>query len=823
MTSLTTCTYSQKPREIWRSWLFKQNCENRTLEKLSLDYAWINKRFTLYFAPLNRYFARAEYVVVDEEPYVCKDKLIHKSPLNTSADVLSLCNNSVLSINYDDDYVIFGNFLMAYVDPPKYFSLDYSSYRVEGDVIKICMSSNIDVNKEWSARNRWLKTSPICDEDLIKLALKPSAYTINKNLTVHLKALKENIKPTNYVLTHSGELAYICIEPGNNLPMCSDFDITIRYDEYYEVRNNFSILYKEKVYTHKKYRVTSDGIKICNSSDIDVYQDAKEEMKKKCDGGAVETLDFFYTVDKYFTVYFAPSNQYFTRDEYTLDSPSLYVCKGNMRNVTTANTPKEHLSLCNGSKINIAMNTTNASEVITYNGRDYFPYEYKNLANNTVIQICNSSDTDTQNVWKYRNFWVKMQQEYYRSCKENKPLDFLNLRYEQLVNDLKSFQRHCNTYFWKGVLCRTCVDKGLMTDVGMLNPAIQFSTIELLDDVIGVTIVYNEDSYSVNGSNGTITFVYEVRLQNREKLVMMVFLEVFLAGLSLSSVCLVVLLMFYSIFPQLRTLPGKNIMSLSFAYLLWNVFGLISYSIYLGGYNRKATYICAPWVVIGNYFSFNIFTNITVNIYHLQKTFCSSIPSTPSRAGASKKKQFLKYLAVGWGTPLLVIAIELVLIQTGVVGFSFSKLNMCAYSRGSFWMRYLYLSFSACLVVFDVAMFIVTGYHIRKKLMESNSILQNCNAMKKRRSFFMLLKLSTIAGFNWLPVMVFFTVSNPDRNLLLVFFVLTFLSGVYIAIAFVFTRKNYKLLRNKIMGRQGSDKIQSKNKRAKEIADITPV
>ena len=780
-----TYYYAQEACEIWKSWVFKQKCENLTLKELSLDHAAISKRFAIYFAPFNRYFTRDEYVVVDTRPYVCKDKLEAKLPLNTSGELL-LCRDSVFRMKHDREYHVFNNFSIFY-NQREY---RYNEYRVEEDEIKICNSSNIDVLNDWNTWNRWFKTSKKCDEGMVKLALKASAYTVTKDLTVYCKSLKEHFKHTNYVFTHAGKLAYICKETSNNLSLCSDYDVTIKYDERYEVWNNFSIFYKGEEYTPKKYRVTSANIKICNSSDVDIYRDAKEEMKKKCGDKEAECLDFFYTVDKNFTVYFAPSNQYFTRDEYALDSSFLCVCKGKMRKITTAKIQKDDETLCIGSKINIAMNTSNTSEVITYNDKEYYPYEYKNLANGTIVQICNSSDTDTQNIWKYRNFWEKMQQEYERDCRKTRPLNFLDLRYKQLVNELKRFEESCPNIekLWKGALC-TCDSWPITT---YINPAIQ-PVLWIVHDVI---IEYN-DSYSHTKSNNTTLVDKKFSQIKQKNLVMIIFLEIFLAGLSVSAVCLVVLLIFYFIFPQLRTLPGMNLMSLSFAYLLWNVFGIISYSLYLSGYSRRDSHRCAPWVVTGNYFSFSIFTNITVNVYHLRKTFCTSIPS--ARKGRNNTKQFVKYLAISWGIPFLVVAVEFVLIELHVVEFSFSKMNMCVYSVDSFWMGYVYLSLSGCLVIFDVFMFIVTGYYLRKRLTESTSILQNCSVMKKRKSFFILLKLSTISGFNWLPVMSF-SVSNPHPNIILALFVLTFLSGVYIAIAFVFTRKNFRLLRNRLVG-----------------------
>ena len=219
---------TQEGCEIWKSWVFKQNGKNLTLKELSLDHAAISKRFAIYFAPFNRYFTRDEYVVVDTKPYVCKDKLETKLPLNTCSELL-LCNDSVFRMKYDREYQVFHNFSIFY-NQQEY---RYNEYCVEKDEIKICNSSNIDVLNDWNTWNRWLKTSKKCNDGMVKLALKASAYTVTKDLTVYFKSLKEHFKQTNYVFTRSGNLAYVCKETGNNLSLCSESDVTIKYDERY--------------------------------------------------------------------------------------------------------------------------------------------------------------------------------------------------------------------------------------------------------------------------------------------------------------------------------------------------------------------------------------------------------------------------------------------------------------------------------------------------------------------------------------------------------------------------------------------------------------
>ena len=52
-----------------------------------------------------------------------------------------------------------------------------------------------------------------------------------------------------------------------DLSMCNDSIINIKYDDEYKVRADFSILYKNKVYDYTEYQVLNDSIKICNSTD----------------------------------------------------------------------------------------------------------------------------------------------------------------------------------------------------------------------------------------------------------------------------------------------------------------------------------------------------------------------------------------------------------------------------------------------------------------------------------------------------------------------------------------------------------------------------
>jgi hypothetical protein len=49
--------------------------------------------------------------------------------------------------------------------------------------------------------------------------------------------------------------------------MCNDSIINMKYDDEYKAWTDFSILYKNKAYDYTEHRVLNDGIKICNSTD----------------------------------------------------------------------------------------------------------------------------------------------------------------------------------------------------------------------------------------------------------------------------------------------------------------------------------------------------------------------------------------------------------------------------------------------------------------------------------------------------------------------------------------------------------------------------
>jgi hypothetical protein len=101
-----------------------------------------------------------------------------------------------------------------------------------------------------------------------------------------------------------------------------------------------------------------------------------------------------------------------------------------------------------------------------------------------------------------------------------------------------------------------------------------------------------------------------------------------------------------------------------------------------------------------------------------------------------------------------------------------------------------------CLLLYIIGMFIFTAYRIRQKLKASRNIAQKSNIVK-RRKFVILLKLSTTTALSyWFPLFIS-RIVDFDFEIKIALYTVTLLTGAYIGIAFVFTQRNYQLLKKK--------------------------
>ena len=771
-------------RTFWLNHSFKSSTGRR-------GYA-VSKQFTVYLAPRSQYFTRNNYGLGDGKLYICQEKLrpFSESMEYTQEDLL-MCNDSIINIKYDDEYKVWNNFSILH----KKKVYDYTEYRVLNDSVKICNSTDNYVRNIWKLRNYWLKAFigyKSCNFRVVFLYRQ--YYTVSKQFTVYFSPRSQYFTRNDYGVIDG--TPYICQEKLRNksseytqedLSMCNDSIINIKYNDEYKVWTNFSILYKNKMYDYTKYRVLNDGIKICNSTDNHVRNIwklrnfwAKRERYLKSCNKPFRTLWYKklnYVVSKQFTVYAAPRRQYFTRNNYGVINGKLIICVEKLRHLSNEYT-QEDLSMCNDSILNIKYDDeykvwNNFS--ILYKNKVHDYTEYRVL--NDGIKICNSVDNDVRNIWKVRNYWVK-KTRHYKSC--NKPITYTEYNPAKYTV-LKDFS----------VLIQKTNQVIAKYDYGVYQ---------------GKLIICDEKLFFYI-TNIKITIVP-------------------LCALALSFICLVLLLIIYCMLPELRTLPGLNLMSLSFAFLLWQTY-LVAFLSLHSRVGKLLKTPCDRLFVTTKFITYSILMNAAVNIYHLRKTFCGN---TLVKADVNKWKTFFKYSFFSWGIPVIITIVYTILVKVDALRFDehvvFIKKDGLRFDERIVFGKgmakendirvYQHITgdcisgritpnwsaaidvygFQGCLVLYVLVIFFFTAYRIRQKLKASSSIAQKSNIAKNHK-FVILLKLSTTTALSyWFPLFISEIVDfNFDIKIAL--YTVTLLTGAYIGIAFAFTRRNYTLLKKK--------------------------
>jgi hypothetical protein len=115
---------------------------------------------------------------------------------------------------------------------------------------------------------------------------------------------------------------------------CANFTYTIKYEDNYRVWNNFSVMYQSRMHRYNEYRVTHDGLQVCNSSHPfikqrwrDLIAREKEVLASKYCNVSVDVFYYpNYTLYRNFTVFFKPTEQSFTRQDYGVTFGYFAIC-----------------------------------------------------------------------------------------------------------------------------------------------------------------------------------------------------------------------------------------------------------------------------------------------------------------------------------------------------------------------------------------------------------------------------------------------------------------------------------------------------------------
>ena len=251
----------------------------------------------------------------------------------------------------------------------------------------------------------------------------------------------------------------------------------------------------------------------------------------------------------------------------------------------------------------------------------------------------------------------------------------------------------------------------------------------------------------------------------------------------LSLTCLFLVILTYLLFPELRNLPGKNVLSLSISLFMVQLLWLIPDKLY-------PSTLCHIIAVIKHYLFLVSFVVMATIAWDTCSVFAGGRLRNDLSTKNREKKKFYKYSAITWGLSALFVVTCAVVDQKGIYAVYVNEL-LCWFDNIEA-QEYLFVLPVGLLLLFNVSFFTLTVFRIQRARTATRLVRAD---QDNRRMFWIYLKLSSLMGFCWLFGFICLLVESPVFSYLFVIF--ASLQGVYIALAFVMKRdvwEKYKLL-----------------------------
>ena len=259
-------------------------------------------------------------------------------------------------------------------------------------------------------------------------------------------------------------------------------------------------------------------------------------------------------------------------------------------------------------------------------------------------------------------------------------------------------------------------------------------------------------------------------------------------GLSLSIFSLVLYLLTYCLFSELRTLPGINVMNLSFSLLLLQ-------SVWFSTSQTRVQILCTFIAAFIHYLALVSFTWMSIIAFDTWRAFSNTRMRQQQR---SRKAKILRFMAIGWIPALIFVIICVVLDQTQVFNIGYGGEKSCFIQNSSASMFLLGIPV-AISIAFNGFFFVKTVLIIRKITKQTQAVA--CQS-RNQRNFQLYARLAAITGFTWIFGFLGFLISE---YLLYPFVVFTTLQGVYIAAVYVFKTQVKELYMKRFCHKSNSD------------------
>ena len=299
--------------------------------------------------------------------------------------------------------------------------------------------------------------------------------------------------------------------------------------------------------------------------------------------------------------------------------------------------------------------------------------------------------------------------------------------------------------------------------------------------------LYNYEEYEVLSNKSVaichyhkVNIITETRrtIRDNEVLAYITFISFLLSIFSLIFV-----LVTYILFPQLRTLPGKNLMNFAASLLLFKIAWL---PLKMNEIRSDKT-ICMAMGIIAHYFLMASFVSMSVIAFHTCKIFARRLPA-PKMSEGHERKLFWLYLAFVWVAPGIFVGICVVLDYHDVVKIGYGESEICWLTEDNAYTYFVIIPIGV-LLLFNIITFVTAVIYLRKH--GQNTAARQASG-NRRSNFLIYVKISTLMGFTWLLGLLAIVVTST--TIFWYFFVIfTSLQGVFVAVAFVMNVKTFGL------------------------------
>lgn len=256
-----------------------------------------------------------------------------------------------------------------------------------------------------------------------------------------------------------------------------------------------------------------------------------------------------------------------------------------------------------------------------------------------------------------------------------------------------------------------------------------------------------------------------------------------ISGFTVSILSLLLVLITYTMFSELRTLPGKNMMNLCLSLLIFQSLWLARFGVV------KETVCCTAIAILEHYFLLASFTAMSVISHNSCITF-SKHSIALKNSVQDKKKTFLKYSVIVWVPTAAFVAACFILDKTNVFPVNYGSLCWLGTKTSKIYLFFLPIGFS---LLFNISAFIRTVIFLFQHERHSRELQQ-----RKKQNLLICVKLSTLTGFPWLFAFLgAIFVNIVALEYLFVIFVC--FEGFYLALSFLWNSRVLKLYKNRLI------------------------